>query len=111
LANHEIFLLRTEYLSQLQWKLNQLCEQYPFSFLNKEIRTMGIEGSFFQGDARESINGIDGGTFILELKLMKLEGIKETTVNTWTSKGEYHRKVFFFPGDNINTIKVYLDSI
>ncbi len=111
LANHEIFLLRTKYLTQLQWRLDLLCKQCSFSFLNKEIKTMGIEGSFFQGDAHASINGIDGGTFILELTFLKLEGIKETEVNTWTSKGEYHRKIFFFPNNDIDTVKEYLDSI
>lgn len=111
LLKHESFLLRTKYLACIQWTLDQLCEQYPFSFLNKEIRTMGIKGSFFQGNVQESIKGIDGGTFVLELTFLKLEKIEETETNTWRSKGEYHKKIFFFPNDNINTVKEYLDSI
>lgn len=111
LANHEVFLLRTKYLSDLQWKLDQLYQKYPFTFLNTKIKTMGIEGSFFQGDAYESINGIDGGTFILELTFLKIENRAETSVNTWVGKGQFHRKIFFFPNDNIDAVKEYLDSI
>jgi len=112
LADYETSLLRIKYLDTLQRSLNQqLCKQYPFCFLNKKIRTMGIEGSFFQGDAHESIHGVDGGTFILELTFLKLEETKETDVNTWIGKGEYHKKIFFFPNYDINDVKEYFDSI
>ena len=72
---------------------------------------MGITGSFFQGDAKEDIAGIDGGTFILNLKLFKMKPLIEVNVNEWKCEGEYFQKIFFFPNDTVKDVKKYLDSL
>lgn len=112
----EMMQKETEYLRELflkdtQRKLDFLLNNYSFIVIDKTIHTMGITGSFFQGDAKEDISGIDGGTFILNLKLFKIEPMEEVKINECKSKGEYFQKIFFFPNNNIEEVKNYLDSL
>lgn len=103
--------LRELFLEDTQRRIDLLCQNYPFVFMNKTLHTMGITGSFFQGDAKEDIAGLDGGTFILNLKVLKMEPLIEVSTNEWKTKGEYFQKIFFFPVDNIQKVKDYLDSL
>lgn len=107
----EIEYLREIFLKDVQRKLDQICQSFPFVFLNKTVNTAGITGSFFQGDAKEDIAGIDGGNFILNLKGFKMEPLIEVSTNEWKTKGTYFQKIFFFPDDNIEKVKDYLDSL
>lgn len=107
----EMEYLRKIFFKDTQQKIDQICQNYPFVFLNKKIHTMGIIGSFFQGDVKEDIAGIDGGNFILNLKGFKMESLIEISVNEWKTKGEYFQKIFFFPNDNVQKVKDYLDSL
>lgn len=107
----EATYLKQRFHKNIQHKVDTLLQQYPFVVLNKTVHTMGITGSFFQGDAKESVEGLDGDTFILNLKLFRMKPLKEVKVNEWKSSGAYFQKIFFFPNDNIQDVKTYLDSL
>ena len=111
MMEREATYLKEKFHKNIQHKVDILLQQYPFLILNKTVHTMGITGSFFQGNAKETVEGLDGDTFILNLKLFRMKPLEEVAVNEWKSSGEYFQKIFFFPDQKIEEVKSYLDSI
>lgn len=100
-----------KYQEDLQRKIDLFCQQSGFLFLQKEVKTMGVGGSFFQGKIYDDVLALGGNDFILELEFFVFKDIKETQVNNWEGNAKYFKKIFFFPETKAKDIQNFLTGV